>query len=92
MESLDEPQNFKIGDWVILSEERIDELIENHNFKRKQIIRFARQVVNTNETQINNITVTRRKNEDGYLDVTSRYFRLATPAEIKNEQIRNIFQ
>jgi hypothetical protein len=89
--NLDESQNFKIGDWIILSDERTNELIEKHNFKREQVIKFARQVVNINSTQNNNLTVTRRKNEEGYLDVTSRYFRKATLAEIKKEQLRNLF-
>jgi hypothetical protein len=89
-----EKQPFKSGDWVILSEVGIEELIRRESIKRDKIKKMARQVIETfdneNGIEITDLYVRRGKNNFGY--ATSALYRKATLEEIKIGQIDILFK
>jgi hypothetical protein len=78
--------NFKVGDWIILSQEGIDSILLQGRYKREEIIVIPKKIfwLIEDEEADNDLLVT-----DG--EVSSQLFRIATSKEKKKEQIRTLF-
>jgi hypothetical protein len=78
--------NYKVGDWIILSEEGIDRILLQGRYKRKEINEIPKKIfgIIEDEEADNDLMVTGG-------EVSSDLFRMATSTEKKKEQIRTMF-
>ena len=84
--SLLKNNNFKIGDWIILSEEHINFLIENSILKEGQFTRRARNIIGITNEQKGLLLIDINNSEQ---EVNKRDYRFATDREIKEAKINS---
>ena len=81
---------FKVGDWVIVRENYLDEQIINKAEKILIEYSFPQEILQIDK--LKNGKTVYHLNRIGYITENIKFFRLATEMEIKKQQIKNMFK